>query len=361
MVTMVDDSLVFGLGDNNLALYSDNPVAASWAVATLPPFMPLVASAASHHVVARFHDDGPAMDDQGWGEEQPLFLGRNAVARSGGGWRELIDTDTQTRYRVDVDGVTSWYGRPSRFLLHEPARLVREMLVGQARRAGWCRLHAAAIEIDGLVALILGGAAAGKSSTVAQLVAAGASFVANDRLLAAGGLGGSPRVVGLPVAVRWSGAQLSLFAGGRGWIDDYDKRSSLRRSDDRAGYLKYELTIAEVAALAACPVVPRGRLSAVVVADGRVDADGSVLSPLTDVECRSELRECLLEDDPAFPAFYDLEPPDKVATEHAFCHLSESISGLPSFRFRARFDDTSAVEGLLAEIVRSSPNQETGG
>lgn len=356
-MTLVDNGLVFGFEDNSMALHSDAPVAVSWAARTLPPFMPLVASPASRQVVARFHDDYPVMDDREWGEAQPLFLGRNAVSRSGDGWRELIDTGTQTQYRIAANRVTCWYGRPSRFLLHEPARLVREMLVGQARRAGWCRLHAAAVEVNGLVTLILGGAGAGKSSTVAQLLAAGASFVANDRLLATGIARESPHVVGLPVAVRWGEAQLSLFAGGRGWIDDHEKHSSLRRSDDKAGYRKYELTVAEVAALTASVPVPRGRLSAVVVADRRLDS-GRILSALTAAELRSELEECKLEDDPAFPSFYDLEPPDRDASEQTFEWLSKSINGLPSFRFCARFDDTSAVEALLAEIAQTSPNNE---
>jgi len=353
----LDNGVVFEFGGNHLALYADTPAAASWAVATLPPFMPLSALPASRHVIARFHDDrSPSIGDELWTESQPLFLGRKAVGRSGDGWRELNDTAAQIRYSVDVDGIDCWYGQSSRFILHEPARLVREILVGRACRAGWCRLHAGAVEVDGRVALVLGCAGAGKSSTVAQLVAAGASFVANDRLVAMGG--SSPRVVGLPVAVRWSEVQLGLFAGGRDWIDHHAERSSLRRSDDRAGYMKYELTVPEVAALAASPTVPGGRLTTIVVVDRRVDCVGSVVRPLAAVDCRSELWKCLLGEDPAFPAFYDLEPPDKFVSEQAFSRLSASVSGLPSLRFRARFDDTSAVEGLLAEIAQS-PSQPT--
>lgn len=357
-MTPVDDGLVFGFGDSSLSLYSDAPEAVSWAAATLPPFMPLVSSSASLHVAARFYDDGPGVGGHGWGEAQPLFLGRSAVGRSGDGWRELIDTAAQTRYRIEADRVTSWYGRPSRFLLHEPARLVREMLVGQARRAGWCRLHAAAVAVDGRVALILGGAGAGKSSTVAQLVAAGASFVANDRLLATGDIGTSVRVVGLPVAVRWSEAQLRMFAAGRDWIDHYDERSLLRRKDDRAAHLKFELTVGEVAALVGSPAVSEGGLAAIVVADRRAGRDGTVLGALTASESLAKLRECRLDNDPAFPAFYELEPPDEDRSEQAFDRLCAGIGGLPSFHFRSSFDDTSAVGELMAEIALSSPHQQ---
>lgn len=90
-------------------------------------------------------------------------------------------------------------------------RVVRELTMAHARRAGRPLLHAAAVEIDGRGIALVGPKRAGKTTLLLHLLRApGARFVANDRVFV--DLDGSPpQLTGLPSIVALRAGTLELF------------------------------------------------------------------------------------------------------------------------------------------------------
>lgn len=244
----------------------------------------------------------PAPTHYGACREQALFLRRRGLRWSHDGTDFVRDADSGDVFRIGDDGVVARYRTDEPYFVRDAARLVRECAVDRLVQGGAIRLHAACAAVNGRGILIVGGAGAGKSSTLAQLLAAGAHFVANDRALMLPGPSG-PVVLGLPVAVRWSPAQLNYFPAGPEFMADYDRISMLKRSDEAAGFRKFELTTRELAAVTDRLLTPEVPLAAVVIAD-RDRSDRSSLQTVDARTATAALRDVILADDPAFPAFF---------------------------------------------------------
>jgi hypothetical protein len=326
-----------------------------WARETLAPFIEEVpASQGAFNVEAIFADE----DDEesitlptGQLDLQPLFLGRVAAARSADGLRDLVDVQNGVHYRVAQNSVRIRYRTPSSFLAHEPARIIREALAAQVASDGWCRMHAAAVAVDGRGILVVGGPGSGKSSTVVQMLARGASYIANDRLLVRAAPDGNVMVRGLPIAVRWSAAQLHEFASGPDFIRCYETHSRLQRSDLKAGFRKYELTLPEVAAISGAPMVTEASVAAVVLPRRRGDEPG-VVARAQHPGLADELAEHFLPVDPAFPPFFLLQPTEQRQVERLINSAAIALARLPGYVLGGTHDDHAVAQELLWQLRR---------
>lgn len=235
--------------------------------------------------------------------------------------------------------------------------MVREVLLARACSSGALRWHAGAVAYPGGAVLVLGGAGSGKSSTVAQLLAAGAGFVGNDRVLLHVTDRQQARLYGVPLAIRWTPAQMRLFPGGAELMRDYDTVSSLRRQDSLAGHPKYEVTPAELGRLTGCPAVPDAPLTGVVVVDRSRTTGCASVKPLDAATGAAELHAAWLRSDPAFPpsssparcgrARSPPRPAEDVLAEVRWCRLT------------ATHGDTAAIPALLDHLGLSPAPQES--
>lgn len=329
-------------------LTSDLPEVMAWAEETLQPYFRRSdgTSPPDDHVVARFA--GPPEPVAGPGELQALFLGRQGTRHGKGAGTRVLDVASGHVFALFDDRVIAHYTERSPYVLRDPARLVRECAVDRMCARGGLRLHAAAVAIGGSGVLIVGArnsGGTGKSSTLAHLLAEGADFIANDRLLAVEN-GHGVCLLGLPVAIRWGADQLDLFERARAFRADYGARSSLRMTDAKAGYAKYELTPCELSALTGRPIRPHAPLAAVVVVDrtagsapsrcARTRPSGSVLS------------EAHLERDPAFPSFFRTAQDERATGSDRFDRLLD----VPWYRLTGGHLDIRGAAELVDHIQR---------
>lgn len=302
-------------------------------------------------VVARFAP-APATGPEPAGSLQPMFLRRTGRRHTRDGVDHVRDQESSDWYEISDRRVCAWYQSDAAYFLRDPARLVREYAVDELCRRGALRLHAAAARVGGAGVLIVGAAGSGKSSTVAQLVAAGAGFVANDRALVVPGPRG-PDIIGVPLAVRWSAPQLRWFRSGERYLEHYHRRSAYRASDEVAGFRKYELTPAEVAGLSGRPLVPTAPLRAVVVADRTEATEPATLSRVDRALVHDELMAHHLSEDPAFPRFFRQGPLPPPPSPAPLVELALRRR-LALLRLRGRYDDVGAASLLFEAVGKTS-------
>ena len=108
-----------------------------------------------------------------------------------------------------VGRITCVTGPRTRFELSEGFSAVRAILVAHLHDQGWHTMHAGAIWADGATRLVIGNGGQGKTSLILALLAQGAGFVANERVLLKATEGGlralpfpMPTLVGLGTALQ---------------------------------------------------------------------------------------------------------------------------------------------------------------
>ncbi|MFE9813332.1 hypothetical protein [Streptomyces sp. NPDC005548] len=314
------------------------PEVLAWADDFLMPYFcaDTTGSAPDHQVTAVYRSGTPLTAYEQT-RPQPLFLGRTGLRFDSGGREYVQDTRSGDLFEIRPSETLAHYRSQDPYAIRDPARLVRECAVDALCRKGALRLHAAAAVVRERGLLLLGAGGAGKSSTLAHLLAEGAAFLANDRLLAVQEAG-AIRLYGVPLAVRWSADQLDGFADGRDFRQSYATCSALRRTDTRAGFRKYELTPREVAAVTGAALVTEAPASAVVVVDRGPGTGTPHVTPVTpDLDL---LRAHTLDQDPAFPAFFRTALGATPADATPF-------AALPWFRLRGHHRDTSGEAQLL--------------
>jgi hypothetical protein len=342
-------------------LSTDDERADGWTRQSLPPFMPHTTDDPQVALTAAFTPVAAAPLVR-TGRHCDLFLGRRGVTWRSGDLTHVIDVDTGDRYEMTANTVSVWYRTADAWSLRDPARIVREILVDRACRAGAVRLHAAAAAVDGRALVIIGAAGAGKSTTVAQLLAQGAAFMANDRVVVSP-LAGTDELHahGVPLAVRWSDAQLALFPDGPRYLAQYDSCSVLRRSDQRAGYRKVELTPREVTELAGSAPVAHAPVAAVVIADRHSDYRGDArVSRIASAEGMPVLKSCRLTRDPSFPAFFSAGPGLAGTDETRAVKVEHSLADVPWYRLSAAYTDADCAARLLDLVAADRTTTSKG-
>lgn len=267
-----------------------------------------------------------------------LFLGRSGRQCQCSEVRHVWGAEGEARYAIREGVVTCYYPRTSVLSEREPARILREMAIDLALASGGgLRLHAAAAVVDGNAVLLVGPAGAGKSSALAQVLRAGMSYLANDRVLVLPGR--SWIAAGTPIAVRWSSRQLNLFKRGRHWRKSYPESSVLQMRDEKAGFTKYELHPEEISAICEVPLITVAPIAAVVVCEPAAVGQ-STCRQLPDGGAADAIVESTLLEDPAFPRWFG-QPAQSVEA------IPGDLAHLPAYLLQSNSVDTSGVTHLL--------------
>jgi hypothetical protein len=134
-------------------------------------------------------------------------------ARQGPSWLELEFAQQGVLYRLGTEVIEVGPLHPDANLRNYAYVALRELLTAQVLRPDRLQLHAAAVALEGRVALLMGGRGAGKTTTLLHLLSSGAvALVANDRVLASSTNAGW-RIDGIPTMVRVRPGTLALLPG----------------------------------------------------------------------------------------------------------------------------------------------------
>jgi hypothetical protein len=337
----------FGFEGITVELTSDHSESLAWAERFLSPYFdtPPGNDRVTWSVEARFNRSGTPPVPPAHAQRDRLFLGRTGYRWSAPDGGEHILDDSAVYYSIGSAGISITYPAESVYYLGDPARLIREYVIDTLCREGGLRLHAGAVAFGNCGILIVGGSGSGKSSTVAQLLKAGADYLSNDRTVIFGE--DYPTLFAFPLAIRWSGAQLGWFERGAIFAAAYRRLSELRRSDRLAGYPKYELTPSELSDVTRRPLRDRAPLRLVVLADRGHTERPSTLEQISPDIGRTALHAEILEHDPAFPCFFRQER-EHVPAAAADEDTKRLLRNVEWYRLRGAFTDNSAVETLAS-------------
>ena len=204
--------------------WSAEPSHIAWLTEFLEPWLPVGRGAPPHVTVAltvdadRYRALGSAYPRPGQSPVACFVLDTRTVSHPL--WREpdgsstILDQEFRVFYRVSpaarrVEIVTAWSDGSARIAL---MRVIRELAMDHARRAGVVVLHAAAVALGEVGLLIAGPKHAGKTTLLVHaLEEEGARLVTNDRALVDLSGGGEVRCAGLPSIVGLRPGTLAMF------------------------------------------------------------------------------------------------------------------------------------------------------
>ena len=327
-------------------LYSDRVEAITWCQEYHDPFFSSTDYGTKHlpPLYSYYGSTSPKSLSCLKGEKIRLFLGKKGTLTQVS--EELIvikEEQTDNLYALTPQGQYAWFPYVTQDSFRQPARIIRERLIGCQMAEGTLKLHGGVAFIEGHAYLIFGPKGAGKTSTIFQLLRAGTKeFCANDRVLVKTV---ENRLIcyGLPISVRIGRDLIDWFPELSFFIADYPNRSKLNfhfPSIDGSPE-KFEFTPQELAQMLQLLIVTHAQVQGVLIPELV-----RTQKPIRITEVPVPTRRALLEDnlltkDPAFPP---------VFLDQAYGEISNStvarLVELPWYKISGCFSDERLTEQL---------------
>jgi hypothetical protein len=327
-------------------LYSDRIEAIAWCQEYHAPFISSRKYKSKNlpPLYACYGDSPPESLCYLEGKKVHLFLGKKGTLTQVS--EELIvikEEQTNNLYVLTPHGQYAWFPCLDQDSFRQPARIIRERLIGCQMAENALKLHGGVAFIDSQAYLIFGPKGAGKTSTIFQLLRAGTrEFCANDRVLVNIV---ENRIIcyGLPISIRIGRDIIDWFPELSFLIADYPNRSKLNfHTPSINGSLeKFEFTPQELAQLLQLSIVTHAQVQGVLIPELVQTQKPIKITDVSLSERQTLIKDSLLIEDPAFPPVFL----DQVYSEVSGS-IFDRLFELPWYKVSGCFSDERLTEQL---------------
>ncbi len=253
----------------------------------------------------------------------------------------------------------------------EFARTVRSVIMVYLEDQGWISYHAGAVETKNGLVMIVGNSGAGKTSLILDLLAGGARYVANERLLVRGN-GNRFQALGYPMAIAVGLGTALQFHTLADLVENPDSlmyppnrysKSRVARTQHRERQNledKIQLLPQELIGYMNAPGISTGgNISALVVPKVNRSFDDAIVRPLSYEENIDILSQNYmgLTYDRSHPVWReaDVQIKDNTTNDHSI----DALSKINSVEFQYSLSSLRTAERHLNKICSTIPTYET--